>query len=225
MNGMERKRLKDELKKQFWACVLLAVLLGIACGCLHAYSVAHHKAQGDTFTEQLKNRERETVQREYGQITESESHSEAEVKEVVVLIDDGIPNEIKEAAEKYGEEYCICPELIESLAYQESRFIADVVSADGVCVGACQINLKCHKARMKRLGVTDLTDAEQNIHVACDYLAELLTEHEDIAEALYIFNGNTSGLEYYQRTGDVKSKYVNEILERSMEYEQLHGKR
>ena len=36
-------------KKYFWTAVLLAVLLGITCGVLHAYSVAEHKTVGDTF--------------------------------------------------------------------------------------------------------------------------------------------------------------------------------
>lgn len=36
-------------KKYFWAALMLAILLGITCGCLHAYSVASHKTVGDTF--------------------------------------------------------------------------------------------------------------------------------------------------------------------------------
>ena len=36
-------------KTYFWTAVLLAVLLGITCGVLHAYSVAEHKTVGDTF--------------------------------------------------------------------------------------------------------------------------------------------------------------------------------
>lgn len=211
--------------KYLWTAVLLAILLGVAFGTLHAYSVATHKAQKDTLSGRMTNRPIETITLEYEPIAQSQAVFEGVEKEVVEIIDDGIPAEVKEACEKYGAEYFICPELLESLAYQESRFIADVVSDDGSCIGVCQIKKSCHRSRMKRLGVTDLTDIEQNIHVACDYLAEILTEHEDIAEALYIYNGNTSGLEYYQQTGDVKSKYVNEILERSMEYEQLHGKR
>lgn len=211
--------------KMTWVAVLLAVLLGIAFGDLHSYSVASHKAQKDTFSGQMTNRTVETVLVEYEPLNEPQRASEAEVKEIVEVVSDGIPSDVKEYAEKYGAEYCICPELIEALAYQESRFIPDVVSADGACIGICQINQKCHRARMKRLGVTDLTDAEQNIHVACDYLAEILTEHEDIAECLYIFNGNQTGLKRYQETGEVKSAYVKEILERSMDYERLHGKR
>lgn len=208
-----------------WVAVLLAILLGIACGCLHAYSTATHKAQKDTFSGQMTNRTVDTLKAEFEPIREPQAYSSEEILTVTEIVDDGIPSEVKEYAEKYGAEYCICPELIEALAYQESRFIPDVVSADGACVGICQINQKCHRARMKRLGVTDLTDAEQNIHVACDYLAEILTEHEDIAETLYIYNGHQTGLKRYQETGEVESAYVREILERSMDYERLHGKR
>ena len=35
--------------KMTWVAVLLAVLLGITCGVLHAYSVASHRTVGDTF--------------------------------------------------------------------------------------------------------------------------------------------------------------------------------
>ena len=206
--------------KMTWVAVLLAVLLGITCGTLHAYSVASHKAQKDTFSGQITNRTVETVLVEYEPLNEPQMASEAEVKEIVEVVSDGIPSEVKEYAEKYGAEYCICPELIEALAYQESRFIPDVVSADGSCVGICQINQKCHRARMKRLGVTDLTDAEQNIHVACDYLAEIFQEHDGDPEiVLMIYNGDSRW-----KNGKI-SRYAEEITERSMDYERLHGKR
>lgn len=35
--------------KMTWVAVLLAILLGITCGALHAYSVASHRVVGDTF--------------------------------------------------------------------------------------------------------------------------------------------------------------------------------
>ena len=211
--------------KYLWTALLLAILLGITCGTLHAYSVATHKAQKDTLSGRMTNRPIETITLEYEPIAQSQAVFEGVEKEVIEIIDDGIPAEVKEACEKYGAEYFICPELLESLAYQESRFIADVVSDDGSCIGVCQIKQSCHRSRMKRLGVTDLTDIEQNIHVAADYLSEILQEHEDIAECLYIFNGNQTGLKRYQETGEIKSAYVKEILERSMDYERLHGKR
>lgn len=206
--------------KMTWVAVLLAVLLGIAFGALHSYSVASHKAQKDTFSGQITNRPTETITLVYEPITQPQAVFEEVKKEVVEIVDDGIPSEVKEACEKYGAEYSICPELLESLAYQESRFIADVVSADGSCVGICQINPSCHRARMKRLGVTDLKDAEQNIHVAADYLSEIFQEHDGDPEiVLMIYNGDSRW-----KNGKI-SRYAEEITERSMDYERLHGKR
>lgn len=208
------------MKKEVRVAILLAVLCGILAGACHAYSVATHKAQKDTFSGQITNRPTETITLVYEPITQPQAVFEGVKKEVVEIVDDGIPSEVKEACEKYGAEYFICPELLESLAYQESRFIADVVSADGSCVGICQINPSCHRARMKRLGVTDLKDAEQNIHVAADYLSEIFQEHDGDPEiVLMIYNGDSRW-----KNGKI-SRYAEEITERSMDYERLHGKR
>lgn len=201
--------------KYLFTSIMLAVLTAIfACSC-HAYSVKAHKAQGDTFSALISNKPIAETKSVYGRI----SASETETKEVSVLIDDGIPAEVKEACEKYGKEYNICPELIESLAYQESRFIADVVSADGSCIGLCQVNPKWHKDRMKRLGATDLTDIDQNVHVAADYLAEIFKDHDGEPETVcQIYNGDSSW-----KKGHV-SKFAREIVKRSAEYERIHKK-
>ena len=213
--------------KYLWTAVLLAILLGIAFGACHAFSVAQHRsdAQIDTFSELMANVPTPEVKSEFKAIEQPKVVFAKEETDFIRNYDDGIPNEVKEAAEKWGEVYNICPEFIEALAYQESRYKPDVVSADGSCVGVCQINQGCHKNRMKRLGVTDLTDIDQNIHVAADYLAEIFAEHEDAAETLYIYNGNSAGLAEHLRTGEIKSAYVKEILERSEEYERLHCKK
>lgn len=200
--------------------IMLAILTAIfACSC-HEYSVNAHKAQGDTFTAIVSNKPTEEPKAVYGQIRASETYAESEEKEVKVLIDDGIPEEVKASCEKWGKEYNICPELLESLAYQESRFVSDIESKDGSCIGICQINPKWHKDRMKRLGVTDLKDADQNIHVAADYLSELFEEFEgDVDYLLMAYNGDSRW-----KSGYV-SKYAKEILERSAQYEQLHDRR
>jgi hypothetical protein len=36
-------------RKYFWTAVLLAIILGMVAGACHAYSVASHRAVGDTF--------------------------------------------------------------------------------------------------------------------------------------------------------------------------------
>lgn len=40
--------------------------------------------------------------------------------------DTEIPKEVEEACIKYGEAYDICPELLEAICYEESRYKADV---------------------------------------------------------------------------------------------------
>lgn len=159
------------------------------------------------------------VTTEYKPITQPKVVFAKEETDFVRVHDDGIPAEVRESCEKWGEIYNICPEFIEALAYQESRFKPDVVSADGSCIGICQINQYCHKNRMKRLEVTDLTDIDQNIHVAADYLAEIFVEHDGEPEiVLMIFNGDSS----WQKGRT--SAYAREIVERSAELERLHGK-
>jgi soluble lytic murein transglycosylase-like protein len=207
--------------KYFWTALLLAILCGILAGACHALSVAKHRtnAQIDTFNELVVNVPTPSVEAEFKAITKPEPVFAKDEVDVVRKHDDGIPEEVKASAEKWGEVYNICPELIEALAYQESRFKADVVSADGMHIGLCQINPNCHSKRMKRLGVTDLKDIDGNIAVACDYLAELFMEYEgDPDIALMCYNGD-----YSWRSGHI-SRYANEILERSAELERLHGK-
>lgn len=207
--------------KYLWTALLLAILLGIAFGACHAFSVSRHRtdAQIDTFSELMVNVPTPEIKSEYKPISQPKVVFAKEETDFVRVHDDGIPTEVRESAEKWGEVYNICPEFIEALAYQESRYKSDVVSADGSCIGICQINQGCHKKRMERLDVTDLTDIDQNIHVAADYLAEIFVEHDGEPEiVLMIFNGDSS----WQRGRT--STYAKEIVERSAELERLHGK-
>lgn len=133
------------------------------------------------------------------------------------VIDTETPWQIWEIADKYGEEYGICPELILAVCYQESRYQTDAVSAGGDCFGIMQIQAKSHTARMKRLGVTNLLDADQCVHVGTDYLAELFEQYEDVGIVLGIYHGEKTA---FTKT----SNYTLEILERSYNLETLHGK-
>lgn len=212
--------------KHYWISLLLAILCGMLAGACHIYSVETHKAQGDTFQAIVTHSPTPTPKAVYEPITEPKVVY-ARNDDIVInrIVDDGIPTEVKTAAEKWGKHYGICPELIEALAYEESRYISDVVSKDGSCIGLCQVNPKCHKNRMEKLGVTDLTDIDGNIAVATDYLEELFEEHEDVAEVLYLYNGNVKGAQMLRETGEVKSAYVLNILERSEDLEFAHGKK
>lgn len=136
---------------------------------------------------------------------------------------DGIPNDIREYAELCGSEFNICPELLEAIAYQESRFVS--TAENGSCYGLMQINRSIHKDRIKKYGWTaaDMDDPYKNMIIASDYLNELFQEYEDVGMVLLIYNGNNSAIPEYKKSGKL-SKYANKILERSFEYEEIHGK-
>jgi len=119
-----------------------------------------------------------------------------------------------------GEQYEICPELIQAVIERESNYDAD--ANGGGCLGLMQISPKWHKARMKRLGVDDLSDPYNNILVGTDYIAELAEEYEDVGLVLMVYHGE-SDAESKSNRGELSS-YAEEILERSAELERGHGK-
>lgn len=131
-----------------------------------------------------------------------------------------LPEEVQEICVKYGEKYCICPELLMAIVETESSG-KQYAENDG-CKGLAQIYEKFHKDRMKNLGVTDIYDMDGNVHVAADYLAELFERYEDAGMTLMVYHGERDAISKAER-GEISS-YANKILERSAELERLHGK-
>lgn len=135
-----------------------------------------------------------------------------------------IPKEIIEYCEVVGSEYDICPELLESMAYQESRFIPTV--RNGKHYGLLQVNVKVHADRIAKYGWTeeDMFDPFKNIMVAADYLSELYELYGDENPiVLSVYSGNWKAVKAYKEYGFMTS-YVEEVLERSAAYERLHEK-
>ena len=139
--------------------------------------------------------------------------------------DDGIPKEIIEYCEEIGEEFDICPELLEAMCWHESRFIPTVKNKN--CWGIMQVNIKIHKDRIEKYGYTDddMLTAYPCITVAADYLAELYeTYGDDNPIVLSFYSGaGWKAVNRYKEYGFV-TDYVDEILTRSANYERLHGK-
>lgn len=138
-----------------------------------------------------------------------ESAVEEEVE--VVYRDEDIPEEVQLAAEKWGAEYYIVPEILEAMAFYESTYRAEV--DNGNCKGLMQINIKFHKDRMEKLGITDIHDADQNMHLAADYLAELRRQNPEIEDVLKKYSGSTT------------DKYSNKVLKLAEELEIKHNKK
>ena len=142
----------------------------------------------------------------------------------VVTEDDGIPDELDEIFQRVAAEYKICPELMEAMAYRESRFIPTVKS--GNHYGLMQINVKIHADRINKFGWTseDMYDPEKNITVAADFLSELYeTYGDDTPIVLGVYSGNWKSVSYYKETG-IMCSYVRDVLSRSAGYERIHGK-
>lgn len=121
-----------------------------------------------------------------------------------------------------GERYHICPELLTAMIEAESSGRAGAVN--GACVGLLQVNPQWHKARMRRLGVSDLTDAYGSILVAADYLAELFAENEDLYLVLMKYNMPHRIAEKYYNQG-IYSEYAVSIAERAAELERIRERR
>lgn len=106
-------------------------------------------------------------------------------------------NHIEKTAKRYG----LNPNIIKALIEEESGWCESAEGDNGNSVGLMQIQERWHKERMKRLGVNDLYDPEQNITVGCDILSELLNKYGNYTDALSAYNsGNTKdGRAYAER--------------------------
>lgn len=153
------------------------------------------------------------------------AYDQRDLKNPVTIQDDGIPEEVKKYCDEIGEKFNICPELLESIAWHESRFIPDVRNKN--CFGLCQVNVKIHKSRLEKYGYKekDMLTEYANILVAADLLAELFEEYgDDDPIILLLYSGaGWDAVEEYKETGSI-TEYVDEILKRSAYYERLHGK-
>lgn len=95
--------------------------------------------------------------------------------------------------DRIAGEYGLDEEIIRAVIKIESGGDPDAIGDGGEAIGLMQIQPRWHKARMERLGVTDLTDPEQNVLVGCDYLAELLTKYGgDYTAALTAYNAGNA---------------------------------
>lgn len=135
---------------------------------------------------------------------------------------DGIPEEISSYAEIIGNEFNICPELLEAIAFYESSYNPEVTN--GNCKGLMQVNPTAHKLRFEEAGwsTSDWNNAYVNMYVAADYLAELFDEYEDVGIVLGIYHGESRAVEK-GKSGNLSS-YTKKILKRSQELERAHGK-
>lgn len=133
-----------------------------------------------------------------------------------------VPDDVRAACEKWGAYYGISPEFLEADYWTESNYKAGAVNKAGTCFGVGQVKETAHRDRMARLGVTNLFDIDQNVHVSADYFAELFEEYEDPALVLMVYHGESDAM--WKFDNGIMSGYAEGILDMAWELEERHGK-
>ena len=204
--------------------ILIGCLVGALAGWGHIKSAQEWQEQKRQLAEEAREYDREVeLERARWAEIESEEMWDEVMQEEINLYDPDIPEDIQDAAWKYGEQYNICPEFLIAVAKRESEF--DPEAVNGSCVGLMQVSLRWHRDRMERCQVTEeeMWTVDGSMHVAADYLAELFEEYEDAALVLMIYNGD-SRAELFAQGGCSMSSYASDILTYSKELEEKHGK-
>lgn len=109
---------------------------------------------------------------------------------------------LRAACDESGVEY----ELALAVIRKESTY-QNITGDGGDSIGYMQVQPKWHQERMRRLGVTDLSDPFSNFRVGCDYLAELMDKYP-LEEALTAYNTGKPGKSDY---ADTVLKYWREL--------------
>ena len=213
--------------------ILIGCLIGALAGWGHIRSAQEWQEQKQQLAEDAReyDREVELERARWAEIENEETWNEVMQEEIayatemekINLYDPDIPEDIQDAAWKYGEQYSICPEFLIAVAKRESEF--DPEAVNGSCVGLMQVSLRWHTDRMERCQVTEeeMWTVDGSMHVAADYLAELFEKYEDAALVLMIYNGD-SRAELFAQGGCSMSSYASDILAYSRELEEKHGK-
>ena len=128
-----------------------------------------------------------------------------------------VPEYIIRITEEVGQAYSISPELLQAIAWRESRFDPDAVNAAGTCFGLMQVSTKWHGHRL--LPGEDIMDPAVNIRVAAEYLVELFERYKDPALVLMIYNGDSRWKDYAAGRCSA-SGYAVEIMDMAEELEE-----
>lgn len=131
------------------------------------------------------------------------------------IIDESIPLTPEEqlSIQHICEQYQISYELVLAIIETESRYKADAVNPNGTCKGLMQINTSLHECE-------EPFNAIENVKTGVKYLSELFEEYNDVGLVLDLYGGYD--FTYYNK-GEV-SRYTENILRRSEEFERVHRK-
>lgn len=204
----KRRRRRYTLREQLLS-LAIGIMIGLLAGLAHANSVQQHRQAIVSLPS------------EPPAIMATQEAPETPTATPAPYNDPSIPDDVEAAARAAGEAYGLSPELLEAIAYYESRYQLDAENGD--CTGLMQVSLYWHQDRMERLGVTeaDMWEAGPNMMVAADYLAELLQRYDDLGAALMYYNGGREHMTAYLERDELSS-YASNVIALADQLRQEH---
>lgn len=127
---------------------------------------------------------------------------------------------IDEKCKSYG----ISTNVVMATIWKESNFDIDVMGDHGEAYGLMQVQKKWHKARMKKVGATDLLNCYDNVNVGIDYLAELYKIYNgNWHKALMAYNGGHAYCKRRVKAGLKNSPYSRMIMNKAEQYKKVRN--
>ena len=109
--------------------------------------------------------------------------------------------------------YGISTNVVMGCIRTESNFQTQIMGDNGKAYGLMQVQKQWHKARMKKVGATDLLNPYENVDVGIDYLAELYKIYDgNWHKALMAYNGGHAYCKRRLRMGLVNSPYSRRVM-------------
>ena len=127
---------------------------------------------------------------------------------------------IDEKCKSYG----ISTNVVMATIWKESNFDIDIMGDHGEAYGLMQIQKKWHKARMKKVGATDLLNCYDNVNVGIDYLAELYKIYNgNWHKTLMAYNGGHAYCKRRVKAGLKNSPYSRMIMNKAEQYKKARN--
>ena len=133
----------------------------------------------------------------------------------IVLYDIPLDADTQVAINEICDEWEISNTLVYGIYAVETgnTFDPAIKSADGGCIGLGQINRRCHRARMEKLDIDDLTDPVQNTIVTVDILSELFEKYgDDVPYVLMCYNAGEGNAQRMARRGITETSYTRKVM-------------
>ncbi len=132
-----------------------------------------------------------------------------------ILLDTELQLYTQDIAHSYGISYPLALAVME----QESSFRTNVVSCGNY--GLFQINTINLKHLSSTIGVTDLTDPQQNIKGGCFLLKELFDKYGTESKVLMAYNCGEAGAKRCWNKNVFETDFSKSVLNRKAKYEAL----